>query len=213
MLWSMVDWATISSLAGAGGTLVLAVATFASVRSANRAARAAERSLLAGLRPVLMPSRLEDPPEKISFVDAHWVKVNGGHAAFEVGEDAIYLVIALRNAGSGIAVLHGWSFHPDRLLGDTGHADPSDFRRLSRDIYVPAGDVGFWQGAFRDPTDPAFAAARDAADQRKMVTIDLLYGDHEGGQRMISRFTLMPASDSWLASVSRHWNLDRADPR
>jgi hypothetical protein len=32
----MADWATISSLATAAGTLVLAVATFASVRSSNR---------------------------------------------------------------------------------------------------------------------------------------------------------------------------------
>jgi hypothetical protein len=54
------DWATIASLATAGGTLVLAVSTFASVKSANRAARAAERSLLAGLRPLLVPSRLQD---------------------------------------------------------------------------------------------------------------------------------------------------------
>jgi len=51
----MADWATISALATAGGTLVLAVATFASVRSANRAARTAERSLLASMRPVLTP--------------------------------------------------------------------------------------------------------------------------------------------------------------
>ena len=35
----MADWVTISSLATVSGTLVLAVATFASVRSANRAAR------------------------------------------------------------------------------------------------------------------------------------------------------------------------------
>ena len=51
----MADWATISALATAGGTLVLAVATFASVRSGNRAARLAERSLELGLRPLLMP--------------------------------------------------------------------------------------------------------------------------------------------------------------
>src|SRR5438067_9092475 len=106
----MADWATISALATAGGTLVLAAATFASVRSANRAARAAERSLLAGLRPVLMPSRLEDPPQKIGFVDGKWVVAEGGGAVAEVGDDAIYLAIALRNAGSGIGVLHGWCF-------------------------------------------------------------------------------------------------------
>ena len=44
------DWASVASLATAAGTLVLAVATFASVRSANRTARAAEQSLQAGLR-------------------------------------------------------------------------------------------------------------------------------------------------------------------
>jgi hypothetical protein len=59
-----MDWTTISSLATAAGTLVLGVATFASVRSANRAARAAEGSLLAGLRPLLVPSRLQDPPRR-----------------------------------------------------------------------------------------------------------------------------------------------------
>jgi hypothetical protein len=71
----VADWATLSSLGTAGGTLVLAVATFASVRSSNRAARASERALMAGLRPVLAPSRLEDPPEKVGFVDDHWVRV------------------------------------------------------------------------------------------------------------------------------------------
>ena len=44
----MADWVTISALATAGGTLVLVAATFASVRSANRSARATERALLAG---------------------------------------------------------------------------------------------------------------------------------------------------------------------
>jgi hypothetical protein len=208
-----MDWVTISALATAGGTLILAVSTFASVRSANRAARAAERSLLAGLRPILMPTRLQDLPQKVSFFDQHWVTVDGGHGSFEVGEASIYLVISLRNAGAGIAVLHGWYFHPDRLAGRE-HAAPKDFRMLTRDLYVPAGDIGFWQGAFRDPNEPIFAAAKNAAEARQAVTIDLLYGDHEGGQRMISRFGLTPVPNgSWLATVARHWNLDRADPR
>jgi hypothetical protein len=41
----MTDWATVASLATAGGTLILAIATFASVRSAHRAARVAEYSI------------------------------------------------------------------------------------------------------------------------------------------------------------------------
>jgi hypothetical protein len=208
-----MDWVTISALATAGGTLILAIATFMSVRSANRAARAAERSLLAGLRPVLMPSRLQDLPQKVSFFDQHWVTVEGGHAAFEVGDDVVYLVMSVRNAGAGMAVLHGWMFYADRPDSST-RPQESGFRRLTRDLYIPAGDIGFWQGAFRDPNEPEFGVARAAAQARQVVSIDLLYGDHEGGQRMISRFALTPLPNgSWLAIVGRHWNLDRADPR
>ena len=74
----MADWVTISSLATAGGTLVLAGATFSSVRSANRAARVAETSLLASMRPLLLPSRPDDPPQKIGFVDDRWFLAGGG---------------------------------------------------------------------------------------------------------------------------------------
>lgn len=208
------DWVTISSLATAGGTLVLAVATFASVRSANRAARVAERSLLVGLRPVLAVSRLSDPPEKIGFADDHWVVAPGGHGVAEVTDTAIYLAIALRNAGNGIAVLDGWSLEPDRATTAPSHADPATFRRLTRDIYISAGDNGFWQGALREPTEPLFIATRDAITARKAMAIELLYGDHDGGQRTITRFSLLPARDgSWLATVGRHWNLDRPAPR
>src|SRR5436309_16086816 len=107
----MAEASTIASLATAGGTLVLAAATFASVRSANRAARATERALLAGIRPVLVPSRLQDPPQKVGFQDEHWVKVEGGRAVAEVTDDVIYFAIALRNVGNGLAVLDRWDFH------------------------------------------------------------------------------------------------------
>jgi hypothetical protein len=66
----------------------------------------------------------------------------------------------------------------------------------------------------RDPDEPAFAAVRDAVAAARTVTIDLLYADHEGGQRTVTRFGLLPVADGQrIASVSRHWNLDRADPR
>jgi hypothetical protein len=210
----MTDWATISSLATAGGTLVLAGATFAAVRSSNRAARATERALLVGIRPVLAPSRLQDPPQKVGFVDNHWIKVEGGRAVAEATDEAIYLVMALRNVGSGLAVLDRWDFYPDRPTREQVYRDPAEFRRLTRDIYVSGGDVGFWQGVFRDREDPAFAEARAAVEERRAMAVDLLYGDHEGGQRTISRFAMLPAADgSWLATVGRHWSLDGADPR
>src|SRR5262245_29989377 len=81
------DWETLASLGTAGGTLVLAIATFASVRSANRAARVAEQSLLAGIRPLLVSSRLQDPNQKIMFGDEHWVILPGGRGIAQVGRE------------------------------------------------------------------------------------------------------------------------------
>jgi hypothetical protein len=210
---------TTASLATAAGTLVLAVATFASVRSANRAARTAERSLLEGLRPVLVNSRLQDPPEKISFVDQHWIRLEGGRGVVEVSDEVIYLAIALRNVGRGMGVLHGWraSGIPDSGMGEV-ECDPTKYRILTRDLYVPSGDFGFWQGALRDPADPLFDELKQAASDRTRITVDLLYGDHEGGQRTVSRFSLLARETdqgelTWLATVSRHRHLDGADPR
>jgi hypothetical protein len=210
----MADWVTISAFATAGGTLVLAGATFASVRSANRAARVAEQSLLANLRPLLVPSRLQDAPQKVGFVDDVWLTVPGGGAAVEVTDQAIYLAFSIRNVGSGIGVLHGWRFYPEPLGSLSERPELDTFTRLTRDLYVSPGDEGFWQGAFRDPSAPEFAAARTALDRPQRVAVDLLYGDSEGGQRAVSRFTITPREDgAWLAVIARHWNVDRADPR
>jgi hypothetical protein len=209
----MADWVTISSLATAGGTLVLAGATFASVRSANRAARVAERSLLVGLRPLLMPSRLEDGTQKVGFVDGNWLQVPGSGAAVEASDQAIYIAISLRNVGTGIAVLHGWRFSAGR---DTSreHPDPDSYTRLTRDLYIAAGDVGFWQGTFRDSSSSEFAEARAAIEARDALSVEVLYGDLEGGQRVISRYSLTPRrGGAWLVSAGRHWNVDLPEPR
>lgn len=97
----MADWVTISSLATASGTLVLAISTFAAVHSANRSNRVTERALLVGIRPVLVPSRFDVPVEKVGFSDEHWVKVPGGRATVEVTDGAICLVPSIRNVGAG----------------------------------------------------------------------------------------------------------------
>jgi hypothetical protein len=208
-------WVTVSALATGVGTLVLATATFASVRSAQRAARVAERSLLAGLRPLLVPSRPEDPSQSVGFVDDEVLVVPGAGAAAHATGGAVYLALALRNVGSGIAVLDRWDLVPERITGaDARPADVSTFRRLTRDLYLPPGEIGFWQGAFRDPDEPGFAAIAAAVVQRRWLTLDLLYADYEGGQRTISRFALSPTADGgWDAIVGRHFNVDRADPR
>lgn len=211
-----VEWTTISALATAGGTFILALATFASVRSSNKAARATERAVLDRIRPVLMPARVQDPPQKIGFIDDYWLKVEGGQAGVDVTDDAIYLGIPLRNVGNGLAVLDRWDFYLERMRDSHDGPRPIDeFRRLTRDLYVASGDVGYWQGALRkDDDDAVFAEVRDAIKEGKDLTIDVLYGDHEGGQRTVSRFALLARDDgSWLVAVSRHWNLDREDPR
>jgi hypothetical protein len=53
-----------------------------------------------------------------------------------------------------------------------------------------------------------------AVKNRQDLTIELCYGDHQGGQRMESRFTLLPRDNGqWIASASRRHNVDRPDPR
>ena len=80
------DWVAVSGIATAFATLVLALATFASGALCEPAARAAERSLLAGLRPLLAPSRPEDPPQKVGFMDDQWFQIPGGGGVAEVGD-------------------------------------------------------------------------------------------------------------------------------
>jgi hypothetical protein len=210
----MADWVTISSLATAGGTLVLAVATFASVRSANRSARIAEIAVMANLRPLLMPSRMDDARQKVGFMDEVWLQVDGGHAGARVTEQAVYLVVSVRNSGAGTALLHGWRLVPESVGPPNEPPAIDEFRRLNRDIYVAANDVGFWQGAFRDPEADDFARARRAIEERQDIYIDVLYGDLEGGQRTITRFGMRPAGDdAWLATAGRVWNVDRPASR
>jgi len=210
----VADWVTISSLATAGGTLALAVSTFASVRSANRAARVAELSLLANLLPLLVPSRLDDPMQKVPYADEHWDRLPGGCGVAQVTPEAIYLSISLRNVANGIAVLDGWRFQAPLERGAGAMPPLEEFRRLTRDLYIAPGDLGYWHSAFRDPSAPEFTEAADAIESRTPFTLDLLYGDEEGGQRMITRFALRPRNDEhWMAVAARHWYVDRVGPR
>ena len=215
----VVDWSTIASLATAGGTLVLAVATFASIRSANRsariserAARTAERSLLAGQRPLLVASRLQDPQQKVQYPEGMWLMVDGGGAALEVAGDVVYLAISIRNAGTGLAVLHGWHVRVG-LQTERSHPPLEEFTNQNLDIFVAPGDNGMWLSALRDPTADIFHTVADAIKAGEPLLISLLYGDFEGGQRVITQFSLRHAGEHWLAQATRHFNVDRPDPR
>ena len=210
-----VDWATIASLATAAGTLVLAIATFVAVRSSNRSARIAEIALQEQRRPLLAPSRLQDPNQKIMFLEGHWVSAAGGRAVVEHLDGVVYLAISLRNVGSGIAVCQGWVVRPEpaSTTNIATHAPLDEFRLQSRDLYVPAGDIGMWQGALRHPDDPVRAAVVDEIENGGRISVELLYTDQVGRQRTISRFGLSPIDDAWLAGLTRHWYLDWDGPR
>lgn len=224
----MMHWETAASLATAGGTLVLATATFASIRSANksartaeRAARIAERSLLAAQRPLLVGSRMGDPEQKIQFAEGNWLHVAGGSAGVEVANGGLYLAASVRNVGTGLAVMHGWYMSVERPA-ERAHPPLDDFTDQLRDIYIAPGDSGVWQGALRDQEAEVYKAVRAAIEAGELMVLSLLYGDLEGGQRVISQFSLryvMPddrkpdPAGRWLASAVRHFNVDRSDPR
>ena len=217
MLYLAADWSTISALATGVGTLVLAVATFAAVRSSNRSARIAEIALQEQRRPIFTQSRMDDPVQKIMFVERRWVVAPGGRGVAE-HDGSIYLAMSLRNVGAGIGVCQAWHVMPESRRMQRDHTPEDQFRLQTRDLYVPAGDIGMWQGALRDRSDPTYQAVAEAIDSQETLSVELLYSDQVGYQRTISRFGLIPFQGEggkveWIATINRHWYLDRAGPR
>ena len=210
----MADWSTAASLATAVGTLVLALATFVAVRAANRAARVAEYSMQIGIRPLLMPSRLEDPVQKIMWGD----EFHRGAGRRDRCRSGIGWRRPPRDVAPQLGIGHRGD--PRMAPGAYRSARPPRPRRARQlpppdpRSLCPGGDIGFWQGSLRDPEDPDYAVLLEAVTTRRLFEVELLYSDHEGGQRAIGRFGLAPIDDGrWLCSIVRHWNLDRPDPR
>ena len=223
-----MDVATIAELGTAAGTLLLGVATFGATRSANRSARISERALLLGLRPVLTPARPEDPDQDVIFGDGRTFHARSGYAVVEATDDVVYLAIPLRNVGAGLAVLQRYDVLTRNPLEETAYRrehglhDRTErryralerFRDQQRDLYIAASDTGYWQAAFRDSGDELQQALARSIAEPEPFSVDLLYGDHEGGQHAISRFNLVPEGDgSWFCTVVFHWTLDGVDPR
>jgi hypothetical protein len=214
----MTDWAAWGTSVG---TLVLAGATFAAVRSSNRSARIAERSLLAGLRPLLTPSRPEDPDVQVQFADGRVFATGGGRALIREDGPVLYLAIPVRNAGAGMALLRG--YHLEGESAQRAREDPQgvarhrrgeeappleSFSEQQRDLYVPPGGLGHWQAALRDPAEERHRRVREAIATDGRITVDLLYTDHEDGQPAITRFVALPEGPGrWRPEVARHWSV------
>lgn len=212
----MTDWAAWGTSVG---TLVLAGATFAAVRSSNRSARVAERSLLAGLRPALTTPRRDDAAVDVQFADGRVFETGWGDALLRCENGTIYLALQLRNGGAGVAHLVAYRLEPEpahsvtqdprglarHRRGDPA-PDPTTFTEQQRDLYIAAGELGHWQAALRDPTTELYTAMSEAITTLGRVTIDLLYGDIEDGQPTITRFVLLPGEQNkWRCDVTHHW--------
>jgi hypothetical protein len=145
-------------------------------------------------------------------MEGRFLRVGGGAATLEVADGAVYLVISVRNVGTGLAVMHGWHVEVTGQPPQT-HPPLEDLTTQTRDIYVASGDIGFWQGALRDPATAQFKAVAAAVEAGDPMMLSILYGDWEGGQRVISLFALRRANGKWLTTTGRHFNVDRPDPR
>ena len=96
----MTAWVTLADIGTAVGTLILAGATFVSVRASARSTRIAERALLAGQRPVLAPAGSDDPAGSVQFADGRVFPLGNGQAAGQ-RRTARLRVHLIRRAGSG----------------------------------------------------------------------------------------------------------------
>ena len=214
----MADWTTISALATAGGTLALAVATYSAGAVGATFRRASPRSTRQiGLRPVLMASRLQDPPEKVGWVDDHWAKVQGGRPCR--GRRREHRSSPGRCATSAPASRCSRDGGPsaERRLRRAVPADSStssrtpDSGRRARDLYIPAAMSASGRERCGTRDDDAYStccgpsSTRAAHDRRTCST-----RDHEGGQQRDQPLRhCLPGQDSgWhVSAIVRHWNL------
>jgi hypothetical protein len=132
----------------------------------------------------------------------------------------IYLAIPLCNVGTGLAMLRGYRLQGEpvsniaqdpsgvarHLRGDSAPL-PRAFSPQQRDLLISGSRAGFWQAALRDPVTPLYKEIALAVDTGGRVTVDVLYGDQEGGQPAITRFVLLPEAGSWRCDATRYWNL------
>jgi hypothetical protein len=216
----VTDWSTLANIGTAAGTLVLAAATFVAVRASARSTRIAERALLAGQRPVLAPAGPDDPAESVQFADGRVFPVGNGQALVTRDAEVIYLAIPVRNVGAGLAWLHGYRLQGEpasqaaedprgmalHLRGDSP-PQPGQFSPQQRDLLISTSRAGFWQAALRDRDTSLHKEVSRAIETRGRVTVDVLYGDHEGGQPSVTRFVLLPEEGSWRCDATRYWSL------
>jgi hypothetical protein len=126
----------------------------------------------------------------------------------EHDDGVVYMSASLRNVGTGLGLLRGWYVWPDAAIGLRDHVETDQFRSQIRDLLIPAGGFGLWQGALRHDDEEIHGAMRDVIANPRIFMLDLLYTDHLGEQPAISRFSIAPTGEGrWVCSATRHWDL------
>jgi hypothetical protein len=211
----MTDWAAWGT---ATGTLVLAGAIFAAVRSSNRSARVAERALLAGLRPVLAATRPGDPGDQVQFADGRVFELAGGRALVRVDGDVVYLAMPLRNVGAGMAVLRAHRLEGQSAAeverdplgparhrrGDAARIQPRSPNNSATFTSPPATSVS---GRRRPVIPRARATARSPRRCRPAVASrpTCFSPTTRLASRPSPRFVLLPDGNDWRCDVTRLW--------
>ena len=77
--------------------------------------------------------------------------------------------MSLRNVGAGIGVCQGWGVRAGLTRNTVDHFPEDELRPQTRDLYIPAGDVGLWQGAIRERSDPAHDEVARAISQHEPI--------------------------------------------
>ena len=129
---------------------------------------------------------------KVNFGDNKWLHVPGSSAVGEVGggdgtmgpKNARRLPVPLAAQRGERDRRAARMAFPRRAAQPSSDEPPplDEFRMQTRDMYIPPGDVGFWQGALRNLDDPQYLEARKAVEEHSEWVVELLYGDEDGGR-------------------------------
>jgi hypothetical protein len=97
------------------------------------------------------------------------------------------------------------------LQTDRSRPPLEEFTTQNLDIYVAPGDDGLWLSALRDPAAEIFHEVADTVKAGEPLMISLVYGNFEGGQRVITQFSLRhttsigsrwrPGTSTWTGPI------------
>ena len=173
---------------------------------------------------MLVTSRLEDPEQKIRWIDDHWALLEGSQGVASSWSTASVVsrhLGAQRGPGPGRDLRVGGAAGVPAQSPDCpsrgGRGLPARRRGTSTSL---AGDIGFWQAppSARPDRSGSTRIIRTCIEEVEPFTIEVLYGDTRGRSADDHPLRDDPQGTpgtrrKWFPAVARHWNLDRPDPR